>query len=156
MKNKKKILLTLLVGVVLFLIYRLIVSRRLGGWESVPNTLPEEGGGGLSYQLGCGGSNFSLCSGLSMSTPLTNVGCCGDAVGALQDQLILLGQPITKDGMYGALTKDAHQNALDAMGGTWNVEVVVTETDTNTQTTGVDANGDMWYIDPYSGATIYV
>ena len=69
---------------------------------------------------------------------------------------ITLGQPITKDGKYGNATKDAHQNALTEMGGTWNIDPVVVDAEPNTQQSGVDANGNMWYIDPESGAVIYV
>jgi len=161
MKNKKKILIGLLIGAILFVIWRLYFSELFLRWRKgevwspeVENDDPEPDP--ANYQLGCSNSNFFLCSGLSMNTPLTNVGCCGDAVGTFQDQLILLGQPITKDGMYGTLTKDAHQNALTEMGGTWGVEPEVDDVIDNTPQSGVDSQGNMWYIDGESGAVIYV
>tara|TARA_R110000744_G_scaffold60835_2_gene125934 strand:- start:7319 stop:7792 length:474 start_codon:yes stop_codon:yes gene_type:complete len=156
---KKKILIGVLVIAILTLIYWQVVqyiqNNTIGKpfeFEPDDETPPP-----TNYQLGCGTSSFpTTCSGLSMNTPVTNVGCCGDVVGAFQDQLITLGQPITKDGKYGNGTKDAHQNALTEMGGTWNIDPVVVDAEPNTQMSGVDANGNMWYIDPESGAVIYV
>ena len=120
------------------------------------------GGGGGTVASGCqyqGYTEVTSVNGVLYNNPEGNLNKCGEEVKAFQIELNTLdtGCSLVTDGAFGPSTVTCHRNVLDAMGGEWggSVDPVINSGD-NTQQSGVDSQGNMWYIDPQSGAVIYI
>ena len=75
--------------------------------------------------IGCGGS-FNEIILIDYNNPEANMGGCGMDVLNFQYQLNTeFGQNLSTDGKYGANTRQAHQNVLDSMNGTWSAGYTV-------------------------------
>ena len=75
--------------------------------------------------IGCGGS-FNEIILIDYNNPEANMGGCGMDVLNFQYQLNTeFGQNLSADGKYGANTRQAHQNVLDSMNGTWSAGYTV-------------------------------
>ena len=127
--NKKQIINTILVIAVLviaYVIFKTYVYRDLffgrnrgekgeqgienGNNEAIP-PVPNEFGCSDTY-------NTSIV--IDYNDPEANMGGCGIEVLNFQTQLNTeFGQNLALDGKYGANTRQAHQNVLDSMNGTW-------------------------------------
>ena len=69
--------------------------------------------------FGCGGGYNNLIV-INYDNPEENMFGCGVEVLNFQMQLNTeYGQNLAEDGKYGANTRQAHQNVLDSMNGTW-------------------------------------
>jgi len=126
---KKKILLGTLLAGILYLVARYVFQARLPNLGIIPNSVPNSQGqpeANVDSGEGCNSTYPIACGQLDVSDPQTNVGCCGEAVVDFQSQLQMLGQALSVDGRYGSQTAQAHQNALDEMGGTWFVSITET------------------------------
>ena len=127
MSKTAKILLSLAVLGVAYVVYRKIRKSRTT--TLVPNSTngPQIGDGGLpsggsseppvDTNFGCvsGSAYANTCTTINFTNPDANMGCCGRQVYNLQrglNQLLSLG--LVEDGKYGTATKQGHVQARQA------------------------------------------
>ena len=127
MSKTAKILLSLAVLGVAYVVYRKIRKSRTT--TLVPNSTngPQIGDGGLDtapdvsttvdVNYGCvsGSAYANTCTTINFTNPDANMGCCGRQVYNLQrglNQLLSLG--LVEDGKYGTATKQGHVQARQA------------------------------------------
>jgi hypothetical protein len=122
----KKIQIGIMTVVILTLLYLLWIELQKRNvieelWVSDTTVLPPENVPILTIgsEQGCNSSYPTPCGQLDLNNPQTNISCCGEQVVNIQNQLQMLGQALNVDGRYGSQTAQAHQNALNEMGGTW-------------------------------------
>jgi|TARA_R100000084_G_C4615378_1_gene130262 hypothetical protein len=134
--NKKQIInlsIAVVVLIIAYVIFKTYVFRDL--FFNRSGRKPDENGGDdentpppsndFDYEpieispIGCGGS-FNETIVIDYNNPEANMGGCGMEVLNFQYQLNTeFGQNLSTDGKYGANTRQAHQNVLDSMNGTW-------------------------------------
>lgn len=141
--NKKQII-NISIGVVVLIIayvifqtyvYRDLFFGRLRGEkdeqgaEDGNNQVSENGANGVGF--GCGGSYTETIL-IDYNNPEANMFGCGIEVLNFQTQLNTeYGQNLALDGKYGPNTRQAHQNVLDSMNGTWDGGYTVYVSDVN-------------------------
>ena len=139
---------------------------------------------GQIYAPGCQYPGYNESDAVLLDHPSQNLNKCGQRMKEFQQALNVLdtGCNLVEDGAFGPLSVTCHTNVLDMMGGEWvanengviinnyNPEATISDNDAcdftscvdggatteNTQQSGVDAQGNYWYIDQYSGALIYL